>query len=101
MPTTQVSRKLPPGPAIPRKLQPVEAQRGTGTAYRGEFARTALGAMLLGGTLANLAKLFDVTFETIDNWRRAHPAFRKAIREGGEWADSKVAASLYPPTYAI
>jgi hypothetical protein len=33
-------------------------QSGPGTAYRGEFARVALGAMLLGGTIANLAELF-------------------------------------------
>jgi hypothetical protein len=42
-----------------------------------------------------LAELFDVTEQTISNWQAAHSAFRKAIIEGGRFADSRVAYNLY------
>jgi hypothetical protein len=51
--------------------------------------------MLLGATTEALAALFDVTTPTIDNWKAKHPAFARAIREGGEWADAQVANGLY------
>jgi hypothetical protein len=46
-------------------------------------AAFAEGSLLLGGTIANLAELFDVSEQTVHDWRKAHPAFRKAIQEGG------------------
>jgi hypothetical protein len=82
-------------PSIPRRLRSVVGQSGTGTAYRREFARVALGAALLGATAADLAGLFDVSEQTIRNWRAAHPAFRKAFEEGSQYADANVATSFY------
>jgi hypothetical protein len=95
MSAAQTTKKTEFRPSIPRRLRSVVGQSGTGTAYRREFARVALGAALLGATAADLAGLFDVSEQTIHNWRAVHPAFRKAIQEGSEFADANVARGLY------
>lgn len=43
----------------------------------------------------DLAKFFEVSEKTIYNWKRDHPEFKAAIREGKEEADSNVAEALY------
>lgn len=50
---------------------------------------------LLGCTDVRLASLFDVSVQTIDYWKREHPEFLKAIKEGREIADANVAKSTY------
>jgi hypothetical protein len=95
MSAAQTTKKVEVRPSIPRRLRPIVDQGGPGSAYRGEFARVALGAMLLGGTIANLAELFNVNLQTVHDWRAAHPAFRKAIEEGSKFADANVARSFY------
>lgn len=50
---------------------------------------------LLGATDVDLAKHFEVSLATINNWKKKHLAFRLAIKEGKFVADSKVAASLF------
>jgi hypothetical protein len=81
--------------AFPRVREPVAGQVGPGTSYRREFARIARGFALLGGTHQQIADLFGVEADTITNWKRKHPAFRRALEEGGAWADGQVAAALY------
>jgi hypothetical protein len=95
MSTTQTTRKIEFRPSIPRRLRPIQDQGGSGTGYQRTFPRIALGAALLGAKATDLAALFSVTEPTIYAWRKAHPAFDKAIREGGVYADAQVAASLY------
>lgn len=68
---------------------------GHPTDYRPEFCEQATNYCLLGATDSELARFFDVTEATINNWKNAHPEFFDAIKEGRESADSKVARSLY------
>ncbi len=91
---TLETKTTDPGPVIHRKRVPVPGKRGT-CSYRDEFAQIALGAAVLGATHANLAELFDVHVDTIDDWKHAHPAFREAVEEGTNHADQKVARSYY------
>jgi hypothetical protein len=93
--TTTIKRSRPFPRALPRRLLPIQGKPGTGTGYRAEFIALARGAMLLGATTEALAALFDVSVNTIDNWRAKHRAFDRAVREGGEWADAQVANGLY------
>jgi transposase-like protein len=93
--TRTVERSTPRRPAIPRHLKPIHDQGGPGTAYKHEFARVALGAAILGATIRDLAELFDVSEQTIFNWRREHPAFAKAFREGSRFADANVANAFF------
>nr|WP_294975041.1 terminase [uncultured Pseudomonas sp.] len=50
---------------------------------------------LLGATDVDLAKHFEVSINTIYNWKKKHLSFRMAVKEGRFIADSKVAASLF------
>lgn len=50
---------------------------------------------LLGATDVDLAKHFEVSLATINNWKKKHLSFRLALKEGKFVADSKVAASLF------
>jgi hypothetical protein len=95
MDQTTIKKTGPFPRVLPRRLLPIQGKPGTGTGYRAEFIPLARGAMLLGATTEALAALFDVTMNTIDNWRAKHRAFDRAIREGGEWADAQVANGLY------
>jgi hypothetical protein len=70
-------------------------QPGRPTDYRPEYDRQAEAHCLLGGTDADLARLFDVAEATIQNWKAAHPSFLASIRAGRDGADEHVAKSLY------
>lgn len=60
-----------------------------------DFADAAKDLCLLGASDADLAKHFEVSITTINNWKKKHPAFRLALKAGKFVADSKVAASLF------
>lgn len=74
-----------------------EADLGQGlqSQYHPGFAVRATDACLLGATNADLASLFGVIESTIDRWLVEFPRFRRAVRNGREGADEKVARSLY------
>lgn len=60
-----------------------------------DMAEFAKDLCLLGATDQDLAKHFEVTLATINNWKRKHLSFRLAIKAGKFVADSQVAASLF------
>ena len=68
---------------------------GRPTSYRPEFAKQARFLALRGCTLADLAEFFEVGTTTVDNWVKAHPEFKQAIKDGGAVADARVAKALY------
>jgi len=68
---------------------------GAKTLYKEEFVERAHDMTLLGATNEDLARVFGVNTTTIWKWRKAHPRFENAIREGKEYADAKVTKSLF------
>jgi hypothetical protein len=68
---------------------------GRPTDYREEYAEQARKLCLLGHTDAELGTYFDVSEQTINAWKHAHPQFLESISEGKERADARVAESLY------
>lgn len=68
---------------------------GRKSIWSDEFAGLAKDLCLLGATDVDLAKHFDVSITTINNWKRKHATFRLALKAGKFIADSKVAASLF------
>jgi len=50
---------------------------------------------LLGATDQDLAKHFEVSLATINNWKKKHLAFRLAIKAGKFVADAQVAGALF------
>ena len=48
-----------------------------------------------GYTDKQLAKIFSVTEQTINNWKKDYPEFLESLKSGKLLADSKVEASLF------
>jgi hypothetical protein len=68
---------------------------GRPSRYRAEFAEQAFNLCLLGATDADLARAFDVSEQTVNAWKQAHPAFLESLKKGKEQADARVARSLF------
>ena len=69
--------------------------QGRPTSYKPEYDQLAFNYSLLGATDKDLAKYFDVSEATIDNWKIDYPSFFESIKDGKEKADANVAQSLY------
>lgn len=63
--------------------------------YKPEYCEQAYKYCLLGAKDKELARLFEVSHQAIDRWKRAYPEFREALEAGKAEADAKVAESLY------
>lgn len=70
-------------------------EMGRPTDYREEYNEQAYKLCLLGHTDKDLAAFFDVTEQTINNWKSAHPNFFESLKRGKAYADSNVADRLY------
>ncbi len=68
--------------------------KGSGR-YRKEFNEQAYKLCLLGADDKKLADFFNVTEQTINNWKKAQPSFFESLKAGKEVADAKIAESLY------
>jgi hypothetical protein len=77
------------------KKRTAPKRAGRPSSYREEYAKQAYHLCILGATDAALSRAFGVSDVTIDNWKRAHPAFVGALKAGKEQADAKVAQSLF------
>jgi hypothetical protein len=69
--------------------------RGRPFIFRPDFLEQAFNFALLGCTDEELARLFSVPRETINDWYRTKPGFREAVLAGKDEADSKVARALF------
>lgn len=78
-----------------KRGQDVPAPVGRPSAFRADYVERAYELCLLGLTDAQLAQCFDVSADTINEWKTAHVEFGEALRKGKQEADAKVVASLY------
>lgn len=69
--------------------------RGRPSAFQPEFVEQAERLCLVGATDDELARVFNVSNTTINNWKRAYPRFLAALKRGRDEADSAVARALY------
>lgn len=65
------------------------------TLFKEDYCEQAENYAYLGVTDAQLGQFFDVTEQTIINWKKAHPKFLLALKKGKDIADAQVAKSLY------
>lgn len=68
---------------------------GAPTKYKEEYCEQARKLCLLGHTDKDLAKFFEVTEKTINNWKKEHPEFLQSIKKAKAMVDSDVAEKLY------
>lgn len=65
------------------------------TKYKKEFDELAYKFCLLGATDKRLGEFFNVTEQTINNWKRDHKTFFESLKKGKMIADSEVAEALF------
>ncbi|WHI46585.1 hypothetical protein [Microbulbifer sp. VAAF005] len=65
------------------------------TSYREEFAEQVEKLCKLGLTDKELGEFFEVTEQTINNWKNKHPEFFESIKRGKTLADANVVESLF------
>lgn len=63
--------------------------------YDPKFATQAAVACRLGAIDKDLQELFGVCERTLQNWRRKHPEFLEATKEGKDVANTAVKEALY------
>lgn len=68
---------------------------GRPTKYKEEYNEQVEKLARLGATDKDLADFFDVTEQTINNWKLARDGFFESLKKGKLLADAKVASALY------
>ena len=68
---------------------------GRPTKYKDEYCELAFNYCLLGATDADLARFFEVSESTINQWKLDHIEFSESIKKGKVDADALVAKSLF------
>jgi len=63
--------------------------------FKPEYTEQVEKLCRLGYTDKDLASFFNVSINTIHNWKKRHPDFFLALLKGKQEADSKVAEALY------
>ena len=88
-PKKPAPKKRASGTAAPK------AKIGRPSSYRAEYAQQAVKLCRLGATDKDLATFFDVSEQTLNAWKKAHPAFLESLKEGKAVADAEVAEKLF------
>ncbi len=78
-----------------KKMAAAKKKVGRPSSYKPEYPEKARKLCLLGATDKELADFFDVSEDTINEWKKVHPQFSVSIKEGKQEADSNVADRLY------
>jgi len=68
---------------------------GRPSSLKPEMIQQAEKLCKLGATDADMADFFGVSEMTINNWKKAHPQFSLALKNGKAIADEQVERSLY------
>ena len=79
----------------PKSKSVAKKPDGRPSKYQPEFAKQAVKLCRLGATDAELANFFEVSVNTIDNWKKAYPDFLGALKNGKDLADAEVANKLF------
>jgi len=73
---------------MPKRIRP--------TKTKGEVDRALVAALAFKGyTDREIAELYGVSEQTINNWKKKYPVFFESLKDGKDLADSRVEASLY------
>jgi DNA-binding XRE family transcriptional regulator len=74
-----------------------EGNKGGGrpSVYKSEYVQQAYLYCKLGAIDEQLAEFFDVSVQTINNWKKEHYEFNLALKAGKRIADLEVVEALY------
>lgn len=79
----------------PAKKKTVSRPVGRPTAYRIAYNAQVYKLCLLGAIDTEIADFFEVSEDTIHEWKHVHPKFSESIKKGKQIADANVASKLY------
>lgn len=68
---------------------------GRPTSYKQEYCEQAEKLCKLGATDAEMADFFEVSEQTLNDWKTKHPEFLESIKKGKIIADAEIAEKLY------
>lgn len=71
------------------------ASRGRPSKYRDHFPEQARKLCLLGAKDSDLAKFFEITESTLNEWKKTYPELSESLKAGKELADAVIADSLF------
>ena len=77
------------------RLRAVTNKGGRPSKYQAAYAKQAAKLCKLGATDRELALFFEVSVNTIDNWKARYSGFLGSLKAGKEEADDRVERSLY------
>lgn len=80
---------------VPVKKQAPKNKGGRPSKYKPEYAKQVEKLCILGATVPEVAEFFEVNPDTINEWRKAYPAFRRALDYGRMQADAEIADRLF------
>lgn len=83
--------------AAPKGNKNATGNKGGGRAssFKPEYVEWAEKLAKLGATDAEIADAFDVSEQTVNNWKKAHVEFSLALKKGKTFADAEVASKLF------
>lgn len=77
------------------KQQVVKKERKQQAYFKPEYNEQVERLCKLGVTDHEVARFFNVSFRTVQNWKHDHPEFFEALHRGKLESDTEVAASLF------
>lgn len=72
-----------------------QPKRGRPSKFRPEFVEQARKLAMHGLTDREMADFFEVSEQTLNNWKSAYPAFLESLKIAKSVADERVEKSLY------
>lgn len=67
---------------------------GRPTKFKPEYIKQARKLCVLGATDKNLADFFEVSEDTINEWKKVYPLFSESLNEGKQETDARVEKAL-------
>ena len=77
------------------KPTPEPATKGRPSSFKPEYTEQAVKLCRLGATDKEVADFFEVSEQTLNAWKKAHPAFLESLKRGKRVADAEVASKLF------
>lgn len=71
------------------------AKVGRPTSYKPEYVEQVYKLCLLNATDKQIADIFGITEQTLNNWKTQIPEFFESMTRGKDYADANVAERLY------
>lgn len=91
----KAAKKKTAGKKTTQKPKAKSKVMGRPTKYLPEYVQEVLPLCLAGLTDAELSVYFDISEQTLNEWKKKYPDFHESLKKGKSYADGQMAMSLY------